>query len=580
VVVASGGARGATAVAVTALAQAGTPRIWLLGTTPLDEVPPEFLDAPGSKIKDLRRAFLRQEHTARPGVPVRELNQRFDALLRAREIQLTMRSLRARCGTDRVHYLTCDVRNRDDVMDAARLIYAEDGRVDVLIHGAGQLHSAPVGDKSLDDFRAVRDTKVIGYHLLKEAFADPPPRLWCTFGSASGVTGYPGDTDYSSANEYLLAAARAELHQGRDEVSLGWGLWRDTGMVKDLATGIGSKEGVTGMSNVDGAATFLAHLAVPRPREPAPILGQLPRWADIQPAPASVGRLLEAPRERTAANARWSWRPDPERDTYLAEHLVDGRPLLPLAIMVALAAEAAQQLVPGQEVIGFRDVVVGEPLFTHPRNAVVAGTISAAVTEPNRVRFELGSNLSTQSGRVLVGNRQHCHLDVLLGARPVPPIEAPPAPLPALEECPSARPDSSVQLSGVWRTNLLPGASSCGAEALWLPSLEPDDIFARLAAPALLIDATSRLFRYPASPEGDHVMGVPTSIARIDLFTGATDTELAAAHPEGLRLWFSTAADRAVAATCDGTVQVAVAGLELHVTDKFARTVEYPQWRP
>ncbi|WP_330301779.1 MULTISPECIES: SDR family NAD(P)-dependent oxidoreductase [unclassified Streptomyces] len=588
VVVATGGARGATAACLLALAGLARPRIWLLGTTPEGDVPGELLDTPDDRLTEARRAWLARELRTGAGLPVGSLNRRFNALLRSREIQLTLRTLRTLCGVDRVHYLVCDLRDRDQVVRAARRVHEQDGRVDLLIHGAGQIRSAAAADKTLDDFRAVRDTKVAGYHHLKEAFADPAPRLWCSFGSASGLTGYAGDTDYAAANEYLLAAARAEQQGpgGEDttqEVTIGWGLWRDTGMVKDLAGGIARRLGTDGMSNAEGAAAFLAELAFPRPLDPAPLLGQA--WSTggatgFAPDPSLEGGLLGPPDQVTATDARWIWRPDPRRDTYLAEHLVDGRPLLPAVMMLALAAEAARQLLPGTDVTGFRDVIIEEPFYTAPKSAEAVCHITADVTGTGRVRVELRSDLVARTGRILRQGRPHCRVGVVLGERPSPPPLPAPPPQPPMEECPTARPDCSVQLSGVWRTNLRPCAGPEGSEALWLPRLESDGIFSRIAVPALLIDSTARLFRYPPQPEGDHVMGVPVAIARIDLFTGSTDTELVRDHPEGLHLWFRTEDDRAVAATRNGEVQLAVTGVEMHVTDQLPAAVHYPEWRP
>ncbi|MFE2430668.1 SDR family NAD(P)-dependent oxidoreductase [Streptomyces sp. NPDC059373] len=590
VVVATGGARGATAACLLALARRARPRIWLLGTTSEGDVPAELLDTPDDRLTEARRAWLARELRTGAGLTVAALNRRFDALLRSREIQLTLRALRALCGADRVHYLVCDLRDRDQVVRAARRVHEQDGSVDLLIHGAGQIRSAAATDKTLDDFRTVRDTKVAGYHHLKEAFADPAPRLWCSFGSASGLTGYAGDTDYAAANEYLLAAARADQHLSAgksttDEVTIGWGLWRDTGMVKHLAGGIARRLGTDGMSNAEGADAFLAELASPRPLDPAPLLGLRQGWSTggapaFAPDPPPEGGLLGPPDHVTAIDARWTWRPDPRRDTHLAEHLVDGRPLLPAVMMLALAAEAARQLLPGTDVTGFRDMAIQDPLYTDPKGAEAVCHITAGVTGPGRVRVELRSDLVARTGRVLLRGRPHCRVGVVLGERPAAPAVQAPPPQPPMEECPSARPDCSVQLSGVWRTNLRPCAGPEGSEALWLPRLEPDGIFARLTVPALLIDSTARLFRYVPQPGGGHVMGVPVAIARIDLFTGSTDTELLRDHPEGLHLWFRTEDDRAVAATRNGEVQLAVTGLDMRVTDQLPAAVGYPEWRP
>ncbi|MBB5120217.1 hypothetical protein AF335_17305 [Streptomyces eurocidicus] len=511
VVVATGGARGATAVAVAALAEQIRPRVWLLGTTPAGEVPETLLETPDNKLPEARRSYLAHELKTRPGTALPALNKSFDTLLRTREIQRTLRTLRALCGPDRVHYLVCDLREPEQVKQAAREVYAAEGRVDLLVHGAGIIRSAAVRDKTLADFRAVRDTKVAGYHHLKGAFADPAPRLWCNFGSVSGLTGCAGDTDYSPANEYLAAAARAQHRGDTEEFTISWGLWRETGMVKDAAGRLSRAYGFTGLDNADGAAVFLSELTAPRPLDPTPFYAFSPgnRLAGVPDftAPAAPpGGLLGAPdRELPAADraARWTWRADPRRDTYLAEHLADGRPLLPAAMMLALAAEAAHRLAPGLAVTGFRDLVIATPLYTDPNGTPPRCRILAEQTGAGRYRVTLRSDLVTPDGRVLVPDRNHCRVEVTLGGLPPAPLWQPPPPLPALEDCPTVRPDSTVQLSGVWRTNHHPGAGTAGGDALWYPRLAPDGIFARLAVPALLIDSLSRLFAYAPQPGGE-----------------------------------------------------------------------------
>ncbi|MER7701549.1 SDR family NAD(P)-dependent oxidoreductase [Kitasatospora sp. NPDC097605] len=606
VVVATGGARGATAVTVAALAARLAPRIWLLGTTPADDVPEDLLNTPDERLPEARRNHLRRA-LADAGRPVADLNRHFDTLLRAREIRLTLRRLRALCGEDRVHYVVCDLRDRAQVTAAARRITEQEGRVDLLVHGAGLLRSARVRDKTLQDFRAVRDTKILGYHHLKEAFADPAPRLWCSFGSAGGLTGFAGDTDYAAANEYLSAAAQAAHPGATEEFTLGWGLWGETGTVRERSRDIARRSGLPALSNEEGAAAFLAELTTPRPAHPAPFLGLPPGWTGSlgpatpatsppprrAPAPAAAprsqphGGLLGQPAALGPDGARWNWRPQPDRDTYLAEHLVDGRPLMPAAMMLALAAEAAVQLVPGAPVSILRDLTIDQPLYTDPARATVRCRITAVPQQPapagergGTVRVEIRSDLCTRNGGPLQRDRLHARVDVVLAARSRPPEARPPGPLPRMEECPATRPDSSVQLSGVWRTNLHPEAGRTSARALWVPAFPPGSVFARLAVPALLIDATLRLFRYPPEATGCQVTGVPLAVDRIDLYTGADDVQLARAHPEGLRLWFRAADDRALAATADGAVQLAVTGMRMEVTGRLPARVRYQGWRP
>jgi hypothetical protein len=110
-------------------------------------------------------------------------------------------------------------------------VLAVDGRVDVLVHGAGLARSAVLARKKLTDFRTVRDVKVRGYAHLRAALADHQPRLWCSISSVSAFTGLRGEFDYGAGNEFLLlAAAHARGIGGRDEVALASGLWVESGM--------------------------------------------------------------------------------------------------------------------------------------------------------------------------------------------------------------------------------------------------------------------------------------------------------------------------------------------------------------
>ncbi|MFG2936697.1 SDR family oxidoreductase [Streptomyces sp. NPDC048282] len=583
VIVATGGARGATAVCLTALARRIRPRLWLLGTCDPDEAPEELVRTAGQDLPAARRAHLLHALNEQLPGTVADFNRRFDTLLRAREARLTLERLTELCGPERVHYLRCDVRDLEQVEKAARQVYDQDGAVDLLVHGAGVIRSAGHQDKTLTDFRAVRDTKVAGYHHLKAAFADPPPRLWCSFTSGSGFTGCPGDTDYSPANAYLGAAARHTDDAGTEEFALGWGLWLETGMVHEQAARLEREHGITALGNADGAAVLIGELTAPRPADPAPLYGLVNSWRiKGRPAytapPVPVGGLLD---DRTPGEGRWTWRPDPLRDTYLADHVVDSRPLLPAVMMLELAAEAALRLRPGATVCGFAAMTIDEPLYAHPKHATLTAEILAEPAERDRVQVEVRSTLTAAQGRPLGGVRRHCRVQVLLGPRERPPAQQqPPRPPHRMESCPTARPDSSVQLAGVWHTNARCAAGPQDGQALWRPALEPEGIFSRLTVPALLIDSTARLFGYPPQPGGEQGTGVPVSIARIDLHTPLTDTELALAHPEGLRLWFTAADDRAVAATPDGTPQLTVTGLKFHVTDLLAQTVRHPEWRP
>ncbi|CAM4379841.1 SDR family NAD(P)-dependent oxidoreductase [Nocardia ninae] len=572
VIVATGGARGATAVVVTALARRVHPVLWLLGTTPPDAAPADLLAAADGELRAKRTEYLSRERTRDPAVSVAILNQRFDAMVRAREIHHTLRRLEQLCGTDNVHYLVCDLREREQVTRAAKSVHAKHGRVDLLIHGAGRIRSAAVADKSLAHFREVRDIKVAGYHHLKEAFADPAPALWCNFGSGNAMRGCAGDTDYVAANEYLCAAAR---YGDGTEFTPAWGLWTETGMVCGIADELSREHGFTGISNTDGADLLLAELALPRPLDVVPFYGVTDSWTR---PPGPVGPLLGDPDTVDHVAGTWTWRPDPVRDSYLTEHLIDRRPVLPAAMMLAMAADAALRLHPGTQVTALTGTRIEAPLYTDVRAA--GCRITAETSAGGEVRVELRSDVLASDGRILACDRLHCRVDVHVGNQaPSPP--APPArEMTALAGDPAVRPDTCAQLSGVWRTIHHPAADAAGAAALCLPQPQPHTVFARLPIPALLLDSAFRLFGYPPQPDGTHIMAVPSACDRIDLYTADTDVVLAQRYPAGIPLSYDSAQQRAVAATDDGATLLTVTGLTIHTVDSLPAHIPYQEWQP
>lgn len=588
VVVATGGARGLTSVVLAALARRVRPNLWLLGTTAEGPLPDGFLDLEPTEFTGARRAFIACELAEENGAGVGELNRRFDGMLRMREIGRTLRRLRELCGPERVHYLVCDVADAEQVHMAARTIAAEVDRIDLLIHGAGRINSRTVDVKTLAEFRAVREPKVHGYHHLKEAFAALTPRLWCNFSSTSGFQGMAGDTDYSPANEYLAAAARYEnVLSGTQEFSIAWGLWAETGMVSHVQKHLSRQYGITGMTNAEGASVFLRELASPRPPDAVSVYGlgtDEPGAGDASDSPDRSAVLIGEPTQRDEDGASWTWQARPGRDDYLREHLVEGRPTLPAVFMLTMAAEAAAQLSPGAAVTGFRGLRIAEPCYTDPDSSPVPCRVRAERRGPGVVHVTLSSDVVAPNGTVLRTGRVHCHTLVDVGTPiPAPRWKGGTGPRDArLIDDTATRPDTSVQLTGVWRTLTGMSVDGVGGTARWHPYLEPTSVFARLGIPALLIDSTWRTNVWDGP--GRVRMGVPFGVDRIELFTTANDLELARGYPAGLHLDVESAEDMADeqywAVAPNGDALLKITGLRYHVVASIPVKISYPEWRP
>ncbi|MGC5016823.1 SDR family oxidoreductase [Streptosporangium sp. DT93] len=571
VIVAVGGARGIGAAALEDLARRYGPTLWILGRGDPRATPPEILAAGDDERARLRPAFLAR--FLRSGVTPGELSRTFDRHWRARQTAATLRTLRALCGDDRVHYLTCDVTDPRAVHRAVALITARHDHIDLVLNSAFQHEPARCGNKTLDAFRRVLDTKAGAHRHLKAAFAATPVGLWCTFGSSIVLLGMAGETDYTAGSEYLAAAARYESRLlGRPTITVGWGLWEQTGSAADAQTRarLGQAGVTSGITDAQGCALLRAELDLPRPAEPAPLYltgddhdlaaRRTPAVIAGPPAPA----LLCEPAHHDGRSARWTWSLHPRHDRYLLEHLIDGRPALPAMAIAAMAAHAAGTLLPHLTVIGLRDIRLHAFVWADPRTPGPTKYRLLAEAGEDRVRVRLLSDV-VSAGRVLRRDRCHASLDVLLGAPPAPPRwDGSSLTGTSRQADPCCRAGAAIQLTGVFRNTFDIHATGDRAQARFHAVLSPSDTLSRAPLPVLLLDALGRLSCYP--PAGPHEAGLhaPTGIDRVDLYTHGPDSGLTERYPTGIDLYGDLRSSRYTAVAPNGTVLARLTGLHRH----------------
>ncbi|SFD99203.1 Polyketide synthase dehydratase [Actinopolyspora alba] len=580
VVVATGGARGITAVALTALARQARPKLWLLGSTPPDQaIPPEISDATEEELPKLRARYLNEARRAEPDRTIPELNARFDQLLRAREVTATLDNLRELLGNQRVRYLRCDVTDPDEVRHAATAIHAEDGHVDLLVHAAGRNRSAALESKTLSDYRAVRDPKVTGYHNLKAAFRDPEPGYWCNFGSALGTVGLDGETDYVPANEYLANAARHTDRRGSGtEFTIGWSLWGEAGMRANTPESA-TKHLPEPISNAKGATDFLTELSTARAPESYALhlpdntgrthTALLTGHLETSESTDRVGQgVLAEPEHHDDGQATWSWRADLKRDGFPLEHVIAGKPVLPGQFMVALAGEAAMATVPGTVVRGWREVRFDHFAFALSRGEPVPYGIRAELlahdTPTHRVLVTVLSDVVAPDGRILQHDREHCRAEVLLGSPRTPPTwQPPPVPADAVRTVdPFTRPESEINLSGIFRTTTAVTVDPHGGRGRWLPGIDSTDGLSALRLPALLLDSLIRSRSFVTTEQDTIATSVPLRLGHIDLYTTDNDARLARRHPSGIELHHDAEASVCTASTVDGHMLVQISDID------------------
>lgn len=338
-VVATGGARGVTASSLEMLAKKAQPTLLLLGRSDISQ--PEPAEVAGVDGEAALKGALIQGARARgEKVKPADINKQVWKILGAREIKANMAAME-RAGST-VRYVSVDVRDEAALQKALDDARAEFGAVKGLVHGAGVLADKKIEDKTLDQFARVWETKVDGVYALLRATARDPLKVLCMFSSVAGRFGNVGQVDYSMANEALNKIAQAEQARRGDACvvkSINWGPW-DGGMVTPELRRHFEAQGVALLPLDYGATVFVEELSKNAPSVEVVFGG--PLTGDEE---GSI-ELLTPKKVTKSAYA------------YLADHSVQGTPVLPVVLALEFITSAAEQFRSDLDVLGIRDVQV------------------------------------------------------------------------------------------------------------------------------------------------------------------------------------------------------------------------------
>jgi acyl transferase domain-containing protein/NAD(P)H-dependent flavin oxidoreductase YrpB (nitropropane dioxygenase family) len=257
VVLITGGARGITAKVAIALARRYRCRLELCGRSPLPDTDEGDDLADARDLPALRRALI-----ARGLRATARIEAECKRVLAARELRRNLHALES--AGSRVRYHALDVR--DGVRFGALIdaLYAQYGRLDGAIHGAGVLEDKLIRDKSDASFARVFDTKVSGaLTLAKRLRAET--RFAVFFSSVAGVFGNRGQVDYAAANDALDQLAR-ELDRRIDgrALAVAFGPWAGAGMVSPELRAEYARRGVGLIAPDAGVQRLLDELATGR----------------------------------------------------------------------------------------------------------------------------------------------------------------------------------------------------------------------------------------------------------------------------------------------------------------------------
>ena len=385
----TGGARGVTAEVAVAMAEAGQPRLILMGRSPEPEKEPDWLIGLNSEA-EIKRAIL--NHVG-PSITPQEVQAEFKRIHAGREIRRTIERI-SKAGSE-VSYRSADVRDADAVRQTITPLVEEYGPVTGLVHGAGVLADRSIEDKSDEDFARVFGTKVGGLRSVLKAIGESPLKAMVLFSSSTARFGRRGQVDYAAGNEVMNKVARVEAAQrdGCRVVSVNWGPW-DGGMVTPGLRTIFADEGIEVIGKESGAAYLLDEIADKDGPAEVLILGSGSRIPEPGSPAVSREDSVDAPTNGVGGNgtgaengvsAAESGAPEAsftelptvfERtiatDTheFMASHVFDGRAVLPVAMTLEWLAHGALHGNPGLRFVGVDDLRVFKGVLIHPNESL------------------------------------------------------------------------------------------------------------------------------------------------------------------------------------------------------------------
>jgi NAD(P)-dependent dehydrogenase (short-subunit alcohol dehydrogenase family)/acyl carrier protein len=202
-----------------------------------------------------------------------------------------------------VQVIAADIGDPTAAADVLATVRDRFGPVNGVVHAAGVAGDGLIELRTDDQVAAVLRAKVGGGRVLTDLLADEPDVDWMVhFSSRAALSGLVGSGDYAAANAYLDALARGSDDGDRRVVSVAWPAWSGAGMASGLP--------------------------------------------DAESDEVVV--------ERTLTGEEW----------FLAEHRVDGVPVLSGTTYIDLLAEAVRErgLVPGDAALAVRDLKFLAPL--------------------------------------------------------------------------------------------------------------------------------------------------------------------------------------------------------------------------
>lgn len=410
--VCTGGARGITAYVAEQLASRFSLTLHLLGTTSMNGFDPAWRTLDKDGLAQLKRKVLTEAHQQK-----KNSIQAWQDTEKLIEIDATLQEL-SRAGID-AHYHVCDCSDIGQVESVLEDVRRMSGPITGVLHGAGIGKDSRFETKQPEKVHQCFAAKVDGSLALMEATRNDPLMHFLGFGSISGRFGANGHTDYSAAND-MLCKQIAWYQRRRPEVrAIGfhWHAWGDVGMATKPETKLAlemidmkfmpAKEGVrhiirelaSGSEQTEVLITDDRYYRAFYPAESLPSDRQSASKSNVASSP-----LLSSPVQTGDGEHEFTILVNPARDPFLTEHVLDGRPLLPIAVAAEMLAEAGEAA-SGKQATQLRDLKAVSALkFFHDEPQELSVRASS---RDEIVQCELASRFVGRTG--IASNQLRCN---------------------------------------------------------------------------------------------------------------------------------------------------------------------------
>ncbi len=399
VVVVTGGGRGVTAATALALATSWQPTLVLLGRSPEPQSEPEWL-TPLTAESDIKRAIM--QHATEKLHP-KDIEERYQSVAAGRELRATLAAIKAAGGT--ALYRSVDIRDNEAVSTLLNSIRQECGPIRGIIHGAGVLADRLIIDKTRAHFNQVYGTKVAGLRSLLNATRSDDLRLLALFGSTTGRFGRSGQVDYAVANEVLnkLAQQESRLRPSCRTICMNWGPW-DGGMVTAALKKVFTDEGIGLIGLTAGGELLVREIAAQNSPVEVIVLADTSGSA----LSASLRPITRSLEEAFSLTLKVDEFP------FIRSHVLDGKAVLPMAMIVEWLSHGALHGNPGFRFHGFNDLRICKGvIFEHSTPFVI--TVRAGKAEKRDSLFYVPVELTSagNNGRTQL----HARAEIVLATR-------------------------------------------------------------------------------------------------------------------------------------------------------------------